>query len=148
MSETRERNQSFDNALLCSPRFNSGDPAVDRQAAIDFGSATYRNDPCEPFVPSGHGVLDAGWWPSFKEDLIELQDKGQLPDEADLENGVSLSGTDFHGIRKLDDGSFIAVVSGNATYANKVEESVSEKTAETEPNGAEDSTEQNDAKGG
>ncbi len=148
MSEPRERDQFFNEALLCSPRFNTGDPAVDRKAAIDFGSATYRNDPCEPFVPSGHGVLDAGWWPAFEGELIDLQDNGRLPDEADLENGVFLSNTYNHGIRKLDDGSFIAVVSGNAAYANKVEESVSEKTAETEPNGAEDSTEQHDAKGG
>lgn len=141
MSETRERDQRFENALLCSPRFNTGDPTVDRQAAIDFGSAIYRNDPCEPFVPSGHGALDAGWWPAFDGELVDLQEKGQLPDDADLGNGVFLSGTDFHGIRKLDDGSFIAVVSGEAAYAKKPEQLPGlDPTTEADPAPAEDAT--------
>jgi hypothetical protein len=132
MSDTRERNQTFEDALLCSPRFNTGDPDADRQAAIDWGQEAYQDDIPEPFIPSGHGALDAGWWPAQDSDLIELQEKGRLPDDADLEYGVTATAVHFRGIRKLDDGSFIAVVSGNASYANKVEEPASEPPAETE----------------
>ena len=134
MSDQRERNQIFKDALLCSPRFNSGTIEVDRQAAIDWGYESYQNEIEKPFTPSGHGALDAGFWPAYDGKLVELQEKGRLPDNADLEYGITVKRTYFRGIRRLDDGAFIAVVSGDASYANKVEAATSEPVAEAEDN--------------
>ncbi len=129
MDKQIERDQSFESALLCSPRFNeSDDPLVNRQAAVDWGVKAYVDDLIEPFTPSGSGALDAGFWPAQDGGLIELTDKGRLPEDANLEFGVTILGTEFYGIRRLDDGSFIAVVSGNVTYAKKVGDSGSEPT--------------------
>ena|GEM_PF-2649377 len=132
MSERRERNQVFNKALLCSPCFNQNtDPLENRQAAINWGMQAYDINVKEPFTPSGSGALAAGFWPAETGALIELVDKGCLPSDADLEYGVTIRAARFHGIRRLDDGSFIAIISGTVIFANKVEQ-VDEPIAATE----------------
>lgn len=120
MNEHRERDKLFENALLCSPEFNTGDPAADRQAAIDWGKIAFLQNPGVPFTPSGHGAIDAGIWPAEFGDLIDLQERGRLPDAADLDYGVTISRADWYGIRRLGNDAFIAIVGGNVHYAEKL----------------------------
>ncbi len=124
MDQIRTRDQRATRVLLQSARFNGSEDLLEnRQAAIDWGFSGYDQGHIdEHFVPSAVGALEVGQWPVVGGNPIELNEaRGKLPDDADLEFGISMEGpVGFHSFSRLGDGSFVATVSGTVNYAKKI----------------------------
>ena len=117
MSCCRERNKQIDDVLVVVA-------CESRDAALEFGDKAWMADVLEPFTPVRVGALEVGSWPDDDNGgIIKLNEqvegkKGGLPENTDLEYGITLTGSDFHGLTVVD-GRFGAIVSGRAHYAEK-----------------------------
>lgn len=131
MSETleRERDQLADGVLLIAA-FD------DREDALVWGNQGYENDMVQqPFSPIETGETDIGYCPGVDGDLILLnEEKGKLPENADLEYGVTLGkNVYFRGLKLFANGRFGAMVSADeVAFAAKVTEAEPELAAEAD----------------
>ena len=141
MSEdtVRARNDVAKGVVLTSHRFNDGDYdaaqndqeraaiiAARREASVNWGSGIYlREEAPEHFTPTSSGVIELGFWPAHDDELVALENRGIIPENADLAYGINFNGkgsdTLFHGIKRIDN-DFVAIVSGDIIYATKVAE--------------------------